>query len=211
MPPSPARLVLDMTTPPFSVTWDYRCPFAYKVHDHLVEALIGGADWDISFVPFSLGQVHVATDETPIWERPDDDTGLLALQAGIVVRDQFPDRFLVTHRALFQARHEDGQALRDQRVLEAVLTVSDVDPAAVFQTIATGEPLETIRKEHEAAVAEHEVWGVPTFISGDQAAFTRLMDGPTSAKESITAIERIVDLLTGWPELNEFKHTSIPR
>ena len=24
-------------------------------------------------------------------------------------------------------------------------------------------------------------------------------------------VERIVDLLTGWPELNEFKHTSIPR
>lgn len=28
---------------------------------------------------------------------------------------------------------------------------------------------------------------------------------------SIRTVERIVDLLTGWPELNEFKHTSIPR
>jgi 2-hydroxychromene-2-carboxylate isomerase len=199
-----------MTTPAFSVTWDYRCPFAYKVHDHLVEALEGGADWDISFVPFSLGQVHVADGEAPIWDHPEDDTGLLALQAGVVVRDRYPDRFLATHRALFRARHEEGRALRDREVVEAALTASGVDAAAVFEVIATGEPLETIRKEHEAAVAEHEVWGVPTFISGEHAAFTRLMDGPTDAAASQAAIERIVDLLAGWPSLNEFKHTSIP-
>jgi hypothetical protein len=24
-------------------------------------------------------------------------------------------------------------------------------------------------------------------------------------------VERLVDLLTGWPELNEFKHTSLKR
>jgi 2-hydroxychromene-2-carboxylate isomerase len=199
-----------MTTPPFSVTWDYRCPFAYKIHDHLVEALLGGADWDISFVPFSLGQVHVGEDEAPIWDRPDDDTGLLALQAGVVVRDEHPDRFLATHRALFRSRHEEGRALRDPAVVEAVLTASGVDAAAVFASIATGEPLQTIRKEHEAAVSEHEVWGVPTFISGEHAAFTRLMNGPADAASSQQAIERIVDLLAGWPELNEFKHTSIP-
>jgi hypothetical protein len=28
---------------------------------------------------------------------------------------------------------------------------------------------------------------------------------------SIRAVERVIDLLTGWPELNEFKHTSIKR
>lgn len=200
-----------MTTPPFSVTWDYRCPFAYKVHDHLVEALQGGAEWDITFVPFSLGQVHVGDGEAPIWERPADDTGLLALQAGIVVRDHDPDRFLETHRALFRARHEHGQALRDPAVIEAALTASGVDASAVFATIATTEPLETIRKEHEAAVAEHDVWGVPTFISGDRAAFTRLMTGAVDPASSQAAVERIIDLLVGWPELNEFKHTSIPR
>ena len=29
--------------------------------------------------------------------------------------------------------------------------------------------------------------------------------------ESIAIIERTVDLLTGWTDLNEFKRTSIPR
>lgn len=200
-----------MTIPPFSVTWDYRCPFAYKVHDHLVEALLGGADWDISFVPFSLGQVHVGEGEAPIWERPDDDTGLLALRAGVVVRDQFPDRFLETHRALFRARHEDGMAIRDRDVIARVLGGAGVDADAVFSAIETGEPLEAVRKEHEAAAADHDVWGVPTFIAGDQAAFVRLMDGATDPASSRATIERLVDQLVGWPELNEFKHTSIPR
>jgi 2-hydroxychromene-2-carboxylate isomerase len=205
------RLIRTMTTPPFSVTWDYRCPFAYKVHDHLVEALEAGADWDVRFVPFSLGQVHVAEGETPIWDRPADDTGLLALQAGVVVRDQFPNRFLIAHRALFRARHEAGLAIRERAVVGDALTASGVDADAVFAAIETGEPLEAVRKEHESAVADHQVWGVPTFITGDQAAFVRLMNGATDGAESIAIIERLVDQLAGWPELNEFKHTSIPR
>ena len=200
-----------MTTPPFSVTWDYRCPFAYKIHDHLVEALQSGADWDVKFVPFSLGQVHVAEGETPIWDRPADDTGLLALQAGVVVRDQFPAQFLATHRALFEARHVEGRAIKERDVVESVLTASGVDAEAVFATIESGEALEAVRKEHEAAAADHQVWGVPTFIAGDQAAFVRLMNGATDGPSSIAVIERLVDQLAGWPELNEFKHTSIPR
>ena len=78
--------------------------------------------------------------------------------------------------------------------------------------ISTGSPLETVRKEHEAASTEHDVWGVPTFIAGRQAAFVRLMnpaDGDT--ENSRLVVERLVGLLTGWPELNEFKHTAIPR
>jgi hypothetical protein len=31
---------------------------------------------------------------------------------------------------------------------------------------------------------------------------------PAKGAETIT---RVLDLLTGWPELNEFKHTSVPR
>jgi len=195
----------------FAINWDYRCPFARIVHAHVVEGLLDGADWDVTFVPFSLGQVHVDEGDLPIWERPDDDTGLLALQAGVVVRDQHPEKFLAVHRALFRARHEEGRAIRDREVVAAALTEAGVDADEVFAAIATGEPLEAIRKEHEAAAAEHQVWGVPTFISGDQAAFVRLMNGATDGPSSIATIERLVDQLAGWPELNEFKHTSISR
>jgi hypothetical protein len=201
-----------MATHTFAVTWDYRCPFAYRAHDHVIEGLLGGGDWDVHFVPFSLGQVHVAEGEPDIWDRPDDDSGLLALRAAVVVRDQFPEAFLRVHRALFELRHRHGKHLNDQAALRDALVANRVDAEAVFEAIAGGSPLETVRKEHEASAREHTVWGVPTFIADDQAVFVRLMnaaDGDAAASKAI--VERLIDMLTGWPQLNEFKHTTIPR
>jgi 2-hydroxychromene-2-carboxylate isomerase len=195
----------------FAVTWDYRCPFARLAHLHLLDGLAAGADWDITFLPFSLGQVHVAEGEAPIWDRPDDDSGLLALRAGVVVRDRFPDAFLAVHRELFDARHVHAKHL-DEDTVRAALVAHGVDADVVFAEIADGAPLDTVRKEHEAAALDHHVWGVPTFIVGDQAVFVRLTtDSAGDGELARTRIDRILDLATGYPELNEFKHTSIPR
>ena len=76
----------------FGLTYDYRCPYARIAHDHVIAGLRAGADWDVTFLPFSLGQAHVAEGEPPVWERPESDSGLLALQASIAVRDTQPDR-----------------------------------------------------------------------------------------------------------------------
>jgi 2-hydroxychromene-2-carboxylate isomerase len=201
-----------MTSKSFAVTWDYRCPFARNAHEHLLTALAAGADWDVRFVPFSLGQVHVEEGGTDVWDDPDQDTGIFALQAGVVVRDRFPDAFPEVHRALFAARHDNGLKLKDREVVRDVLTSNGVDADEVFAAIDDGTALKQIRSEHEAAVENHNVWGVPTFISGDEAVFVRVMDRSTEGSDaaaSTRTIERIVDLLDGWPELNEFKHTSI--
>jgi hypothetical protein len=196
----------------FAVTWDYRCPFARNAHEHVVEALRAGADWDVTFLPFSLGQVHVEEGQPDVWDEPEKDSGLLALRAGVVVRDQQPDRFLDAHVALFAIRHDHGKHLRDEAEIRAALDSAGVDVDAVFAEIATGAPLETVRKEHEAAAANHDVWGVPTFILRESAAFVRLMDRPAGdAKVATRSIQRIIDLLDEWPELNELKHTSLKR
>lgn len=198
--------------PPFSVTWDYRCPFARNVHEHLVTGLEAGADWDVTFTPFSLGQVHVAEGEPDIWERPGDDSGLLALQAGVVVRDKFSKQFLRAHRALFALRHDQGGKLNDADAVKQVLIDSGVDANTVFSEIESGTALDTVRREHEQAAKEHTVWGVPTFVGTDRAVFVRLMDRPgDDAERAVRSIERTVDLLDGWADLNEFKATSIPR
>jgi len=195
----------------FAITWDYRCPFARNAHEHVVTALRAGAPWDVQFVPFSLGQVHVAEGEADIWERPQDDSGLLALQAGVVVRDRFPERFLEAHEALFALRHDHGGKLRDEAALREALTTVGVDADAVFAEIASGDPLLVVRQEHEAAAKEHTVWGVPTFIAGDEAAFVRLMDRPQGdAAHAIRSVTQVLDVLAN-PVLNELKHTSIPR
>jgi len=200
-----------MPTHQFAVTWDYRCPFARNAHEHVITGLQAGADWDVTFLPFSLGQVHVQEGDPDVWDDPDRDSGLLALRAGVVVRDRFPDRFLDVHRGLFDLRHRHGGSLRDPEAVAKVLADAGVDSEAVFAEIAAGWPLATVKAEHTRWADSHQIWGVPTFIVGDQAAFVRVMHRPDGdADEARRTVERVVDLLT-WPELNEFKHTSIPR
>jgi DSBA-like thioredoxin domain len=198
----------------FAVTWDYRCPFARNVHEHILTGLDGGAEWEVRFLPFSLGQAHVAEGEPSVWEKPEQDSGILALQAGVVVRDEFPAQFPAVHRALFAARHDEGLHIEDRAVVARVLADHGVPADAVFAPIDSGAALATVRAEHEQFVASHSVWGVPTFIAGDDAVFVRLMTRAPVGSDvaaSTRAIERVVDLVTGWADLNEYKHTSIPR
>ena len=199
-----------MTT--FAASWDYRCPFARNAHEHLVAALQAGAPWDVHFAPFSLNQTHVAEGGLDVWDDPGQAANLRAMTVGIVVRDRFPDEFLKVHLALFAARHDEGRDLRDDNVLRAVLTEQGLDADAVFAEVEDGWPLDAFRKEHEHLVHDHHVFGVPTFIADDQAVFVRLMHRPQGdADQARRTIERVLDLVTGWPDLNEFKHTSIPR
>jgi hypothetical protein len=195
----------------FAVTWDYRCPFARNGHEHVVAGLQGGADWDVRFVPFSLNQVHVEEGQPDVWDDPGSAPALLAMQAGIAVRDAFPDAFLAVHLDLFRARHDDAKDIREEDVVRSVLA-RHLDADAVFDEIASGRPLATFRREHDEVVESHDVFGVPTFIAGDQAVFVRVMHRPGEDRESgRKTIERVVDLLSGWTDLNEFKRTRIPR
>jgi hypothetical protein len=192
------------------VTYDYRCPFARNVHEHLIEGVRGGADWDLEYLPFSLTQSHIEEGETPVWDDPARASDLIAIEAGLVVREISPDRFLDVHLALFGARHDDGKDLRDEMVVRKVLAGAGVDDDEVFAAIADGWPRQAFRKAHEEAVAEHQVFGVPTFISGETAAFVRIMTRPEGdGRLARTTIDHVLELLWSHPEVNEFKHTSI--
>jgi len=196
----------------FGVTFDYRCPFARNAHEHLVEGLKAGADWDVQFLPFSLTQNKVEEGEPSVWDEPEKDSGLLALQLGVAIRDTQPDVFWDAHLALFAIRHDQGKSQRDDDALRAALGDVGVDVEAAYAEVASGVPLKKIQAEHERGVSEHTVWGVPTFIVDDRAAFVRVMDRPRDGlHEPARVIERIVGLLSGWPELNEFKHTSLTK
>ena len=201
-----------MSKPKFSVTYDYRCPFARNAHEHLVVALRAGADWDVEFAPFSLSQVHVEEGGLAVWENPAKAADLVAVEAGLVVRDNFPDHFFDVHLALFAARHDHGLDLRDESVIRDVLDASGVDADKVLATVADGGPLDAFRRAHEAAVTTHHVFGVPTFIVGDSAVFVRVMTRPgDDATVARSTIDGVLSLLEAHPELNEFKHTSVSR
>ena len=101
--------------------------------------------------------------------------------------------------------------LRHEHVLRQVLVRHDVDPDAVFDEVASGRPPETYRREHERCVAEHGAFGVPTLVAAGRAAFVRLTHGPAGEpRVAQRTVERLLDLVVDWPELNELKHTTTP-
>jgi predicted DsbA family dithiol-disulfide isomerase len=192
-----------------AVTFDYRCPFARNGHEAVINAVREGALGDVEwrYTPFSLDQVHVPEGEPPVWEREPDawGTGVLALLYGIAVRDAFPEQFPDAHLALFSARHDKGLKLGHEDVLRDAVASAGLDPDAVAAEVATGQPLKKLAAEHNEAVDRWAVFGVPTYIEGDEAVFIRFME-----RGRVDDLERAVDLLT-WDRLNEFKHTQVAR
>ena len=191
----------------FAVSFDYRCPFARNGHESVIAGLRAGRDWEVDFLPFSLDQVHVEEDEPPVWDRDPEvrGTGVNALCWAIAVREEFPDTFLDWHLAVFSARHEEGRKIAKDEVLAEIATSVGLDASAVAAEVASGRPLKALAQFHTDAVKHHAIFGVPTFVVGDQAAFVRLMD-----RGKPEDIDRVLDLLE-WPDLNEFKHTTVPR
>ena len=197
---------------PFAVTWDYRCPFARNAHEHVVAALADGAEWQVTFVPFSLSQAHVPEGGTPVWDDPAKAKDLLALAAGVVTRDQYPDRFLEAHLALFTARHDDGLDLRVPEIVAGVLDGAGVPGDKVLAEVESGAPVQELRRAHEEAVSRWQMFGVPTFVVDDRAVFVRLMSRPQGdAALARRTVEGVLGLFDSMPELNEFKYTTLAR
>jgi hypothetical protein len=195
----------------FALTYDYRCPYGRIVHDHVVTGLRAGADWDVTFTPFCLGQTHVEEGQPDVWDRPGSDSGLLALQASVAVRDTQSTVFVDAHHALYEYRHAGAGNLRDRALLGGLLERHGVDVGAMWDEVDSGRPLATIKAEHTGWARTHHVWGVPVFIVGAKAVFVRLLDRPgDDASVAVSTVERILDNIE-WDILNEFKHTSVPR
>jgi predicted DsbA family dithiol-disulfide isomerase len=189
-----------------AVTFDYRCPFAYNGNAAVVNALRAGLDVDFRFMPFSLDQVHLDETDTPVWDIAPElrGPGVRALLFGIAVRERHPEQFFDAHLALFAQRHDHGLRFEEQVLRDAVASVG-LDPDAVAEEASSSEALEILANEHTEAVARWEVFGVPTYVEGDEAVFVRFME-----RGRIDDLERMLDLLQ-WTRLNEFKRTRVPR
>ncbi len=170
-----------------------------------------GDEWHVRFLGFSLNQTKVSEGETSVWDDPEMAGARLAVEVGIAVRDDWSEAFPAVHRALFAARHDRALDIRRHDVVARVLTEQGLDADQVFDEVLSCRPRDVFRVEHETAVNEHRVFGVPTIISGGQAVFVRILGRPgDDVALARRTVERCLDLATGWPELNELKHTSIP-
>jgi hypothetical protein len=196
----------------FAVNWDYRCPFARNAHEHIAIGLADGADWDVTFLPFSLSQIHVAEGEPAVWDNPDKAKDLMALGAGVVVRDQYPDRFLDAHVALFAARHDEGLDLRIPDVVAGVLDAVGVPGDKVIAEVQSGAPIDEIRRTHEQSVNDWAAFGVPTFVVDGRAVFVRIMSRPKGDPQRARRnIDGVLQLFDSLPDLNEYKFTTLDR
>lgn len=194
----------------FAITFDYLCPFAAITNETVVAALEAGAEHEVEFRAYSLSQGHLEDGDTPVWERDEPLSGILALQWGLAVRDHFPGSFRAVHKALFQARHLEGKDINDPEVVRAVVASHGPDPDEVAKLVDSGEPLRTLQADHTRNVEQDKVWGVPTFITADRAVFVRHMRRATDGAEARQIVDRTLDLMS-WTDLNEFKQTFVPR
>ena len=162
-------------------------------------------------MPFFLNQ-GMGSEGQDTWDDPAHQADLLALAAGVAVRDRFPDHSWPCTGRCSTARHTEAADLRDRDVVHAALARAGVDADAVLAEVDAGWPAKIIRQEHERCVDELDVFGVPTFIVGDDAVFVRLMDRPEGdGALARHTVDRVLGLIGDHPELNEFKHTRLSR
>jgi hypothetical protein len=83
---------------------------------------------------------------------------------------------------------------------------SDVERAKTDPALVESELRALIDEAHARGA-----FGVPTFFLDDRAVFIRLMQRKTDPAEAGATLDRLLDVLTGWTELNELKATRIPR
>ena len=126
-----------------------------------------------------------------MWARPDEDSGLLALQV-VAGRARHPARPRsspsTTACSSTATAGPVNCAIATQ--LSAVLADAGADVEAAWAEVDSGRPLATVEKEHTSFVESHNVWGVPTFIVGDRAVFVRLLSLPDGDGElAISTVE----------------------
>jgi DSBA-like thioredoxin domain len=195
----------------FTITFDYLCPFARNASEVVIRALEAGAPYEVDFRAFSLSQAHLEEGARPVWEAERPPSGVLALQWGLAVRDELPERFPAAHLALFAARHDQGRDLNDVEVLRDAVAAAGVDPDEIEKLVMGGHPAGTLAADHTWAVDEHRGFGVPTFVVGERAVFVRLMQRPAGPEAARSTLERLIPMVADWPDLNELKATRIPR
>jgi len=194
----------------FQLSYDYRCPFAAIIHRHVIVALRGGADFEVSFVPWTLSQGTRAEGAPDVWDDTSRDAELLALAVSVSIRDQQPELFLDAHEALFRARHEGGIRLRTLDEIKEALEPTGVDLPRVIADVESRRPHKVIGASF-AEFEQYEAFGVPTFVVDAHAVFVRYMTPPSEESEaSIGLIQSLVDMVMNQDSLNEFKRTTLP-
>ncbi|HEV2475061.1 MAG TPA: DsbA family protein [Candidatus Dormibacteraeota bacterium] len=201
-----------MVTPiNFDVFFDYLCPFVYRVAGMLDEVRSAGArPIDVRWRYFSLTQVNSKDDGWTLWNAPASETvrGRLAFKAAEAARRQ--GRFDDIHMRLLQARHRDRLDLDDERVIERVASDAGLDLERFAAEVQAPDILDALARDHREAVAEHGIFGTPTFLFADGASAYVRLAGPLESGAAVEVFDRLMSIAADEPRILEIKRPRRP-
>jgi predicted DsbA family dithiol-disulfide isomerase len=111
---------------------------------------------------------------------------------------------------LLRARHRDRLDIDDVAVVEHVAEESGLDLGRFRNDIADTTILAALSGDHRGAVAEHGVFGTPTFVfPGGASAYVRLSEAPDAA-DSLSIFDRLISIVAEEPRILEIKRPVKP-
>ena len=175
-PGGPPRRTHDAS---FAVSFDYRCPFARNAQEAVVDRIARGRDWDVA-VPRRSRWTRCTSGgrAARLGTRP-RRTGHRRARVGVGHRGarRVPRPLpRLARRRCSPPATTTARSSRKSDVLARDRTSVGLDPDAVAAEVASGRPLATLAAEHTEAVKNYAMFGVPTFVVGERAAFVRLME-----------------------------------
>jgi len=190
----------------FDVFFDFLCPFVYRASVLLDGvARSGSRALNVNWRYFSLAQVNSKDEGWTVWDAPQIEPvkGRLAFKGAEAARRQ--GRFEDFRMPLLVARHRDRADIDDVKVIERVADESGLDLDRLRLDLADPTILERLARDHTAAVAEHGVFGTPTFLfPGGESAYVRLSDtieGPAA----VEVFDRLLAVAAAEPRILEIK------
>ena len=195
----------------FDVFYDYICPFVYRVAGMLEDVRSSGArPIDVRWRYFSLTQVNSKDDGWTVWNAPASEKarGRLAFAAAEAARRQ--GSFDDLHMPLLDARHRDRLDLDDETVVERVAVDSGLDLERFRADLRDRDILDSLARDHCGAVAEHGVFGTPTFVfANGEAAYVRLGE-PVQGDAAVQVFDRLLSVAAAEPRILEIKRPRKP-
>jgi predicted DsbA family dithiol-disulfide isomerase len=195
----------------FDLFYDYLCPFVYRASVLLENVRVTGErKLEVRWRYFSLTQVNSKDEGWTIWDAPESDNvrGRLAFKAAEAARLQ--DRFVEFHKRLLQRRHIDRADIDDVGVIERVADEAGLEIDRLRRDMADPSILSTLEQDHRGAVAEHGVFGTPTFVfPGGAAAYVRLSEVP-EVGDSVALYDRLIGVAEDEPRILEVKRPARP-
>jgi predicted DsbA family dithiol-disulfide isomerase len=190
----------------FDVFYDYLCPFVYRASVLLHNVRDSGErELDVRWRYFSLTQVNSKDDGWTVWDAPESEPvrGRHAFKAAEAARRQ--DGFDEFHMRLLRARHLDRIDIDNVAAVERVAVESGLDLDRFRKDVADPGILSALESDHRGAVAEHGVFGTPTFVfPGGPAAYVRLSEAPELG-DSLVLFDRLVSIAAEEPRILEIK------